>query len=626
MKLLVKSLLLLLVSVSASNLHAKLQGQAFIDSLLKELPRQKEDTNKVKMFCRLSDEYGHINPNNGIKYGQQGLQLATKLRWKTGMGKSLILVGINYSNESDYSKSLEFLFRALKVFEELGYKRGIASANSNISNVYGVQKDYPKALEYDFMALKGFEESGNKQGVAICTDNIGEIYGEQKDYPKALEYDFIALKALEELGDKGGVANAISNIGVVYQCQKNYIVAVEYYERALKLSDELGDKNFMAVNLANIGSAYIAMTSDTAAKEGKVTGLAELPESKYQPIASIPKGKAALLAGAIDNIQRALAICKEINGLNCALECYRKLTEAYKLKGDYKRAMDYGDSATVMKDSVFSQDSKERIVKLEMKDQYERQRFTDSLKMAEREKIGAIQLQKQKTYTYLGVAGVLVLVGFSFFILKERGKSEKLLLNILPSEVARELKRKGKTEAKNFENVTVLFTDFVNFTIAGERMNAKRLVDELHACFKAFDDITNKYGIEKIKTIGDAYLAVGGLPTADPKHAENTVRAAIEINQFMQDRIAKLSNTTFEVRIGVHSGGLVAGIVGVKKFAYDIWGDTVNTAARMEQSCEPGKINISQTTYELVKDKINCTYRGEIEAKGKGQLKMYYVS
>jgi class 3 adenylate cyclase len=172
----------------------------------------------------------------------------------------------------------------------------------------------------------------------------------------------------------------------------------------------------------------------------------------------------------------------------------------------------------------------------------------------------------------------------------------------------------------------VLFSDFVNFTEAGERRTPKALVDELHTCFKAFDEITTKYNIEKIKTIGDAYLAVCGLPLAEPKHAENVVRAAIEINTFMQDRLTKLGNSTFEIRIGIHSGSVVAGIVGVKKFAYDIWGDAVNTAARMEQNSEAGKINISQTTYELVNDQFNCEFRGEIEVKGKGAMKMYYVN
>lgn len=208
----------------------------------------------------------------------------------------------------------------------------------------------------------------------------------------------------------------------------------------------------------------------------------------------------------------------------------------------------------------------------------------------------------------------------------EKQKSDDLLLNILPEEVAEELKEKGATTAKHFDNVTVLFTDFVNFTNAAEHMSAQGLIDELHNCFKGFDEITDKYGIEKIKTIGDAYLAVAGLPTPDTNHAENVVRAAIEIKAFMAERLTKLgNNNTFQVRIGVHSGSAVAGIVGVKKFAYDIWGDTVNTAARMEQNGEAGKINISHTTFELVNDKFKCTYRGELDAKGKGMMKMYFV-
>ena len=207
----------------------------------------------------------------------------------------------------------------------------------------------------------------------------------------------------------------------------------------------------------------------------------------------------------------------------------------------------------------------------------------------------------------------------------EKQKSDDLLLNILPEAVADELKAKGTTTAKYFDNVTVIFTDFVDFTRAGERMTAQGLVDELDMCFKAFDEVMGKYGIEKIKTVGDAYLAVAGLPSADPKNAENAVRAAMEIMDFMSSRYAILGEKTFNMRIGIHSGSVVAGVVGIKKFAYDIWGDTVNTAARMEQNSEPGKINVSETTFDLARDVIRFTYRGEIDAKNKGRLKMYYV-
>lgn len=208
---------------------------------------------------------------------------------------------------------------------------------------------------------------------------------------------------------------------------------------------------------------------------------------------------------------------------------------------------------------------------------------------------------------------------------KEKLRSDELLLNILPEEVAEELKASGSAKAKHFDPVTVLFSDFVGFTKASERMNAQDLIDELHACFQAFDAITSKYNIEKIKTIGDAYLAVCGLPVSDPDHALNVVRAATEMIAFISDRRKVHGENSFQIRIGVHSGSVVAGIVGIRKFAYDIWGDTVNTAARMEQNSEPGKINISQSTFELVNDQYECFYRGEIAAKNKGSLKMYFV-
>lgn len=202
----------------------------------------------------------------------------------------------------------------------------------------------------------------------------------------------------------------------------------------------------------------------------------------------------------------------------------------------------------------------------------------------------------------------------------EKKKSDELLLNILPSEIAEELKQTGGTKARLFENVTVLFTDFVNFTGIGEKLSPTELVDELHKNFTAFDAISEKHGLEKIKTIGDAYLAVCGLPNEIPDHAHRVAKAAIEIQDYI-----KKSKSIFQIRIGIHSGSVVAGIVGSKKFAYDIWGDTVNTASRMESNSEAGKTNISSATNELIKDDFKCTYRGKIAAKNKGEIDMYFV-
>jgi adenylate cyclase len=205
----------------------------------------------------------------------------------------------------------------------------------------------------------------------------------------------------------------------------------------------------------------------------------------------------------------------------------------------------------------------------------------------------------------------------------EKQKSDDLLRNILPEEVAEELKEKGNSEPRQYEQVSVLFTDFVNFTGITESMSPKALVSEIDTCFKAFDEIMGRNGLEKIKTIGDAYLAVCGLPHEDPDHAAKVLRAGFEILEFVKQR--REAGGVFNIRIGVHSGAVVAGIVGVKKFAYDIWGDTVNTAARMEQNSEPGRINISQSTYELVRSRYHCIRRGKIAAKNKGEIEMYFL-
>src|SRR5436190_4721092 len=208
----------------------------------------------------------------------------------------------------------------------------------------------------------------------------------------------------------------------------------------------------------------------------------------------------------------------------------------------------------------------------------------------------------------------------------EKKKSDDLLLNILPEVVAQELKQTGRTTPRSYELATVMFTDFENFTLKSEKLSPEELVSIIDSCFKRFDEIISKHNLEKIKTIGDAYLCVSGLPDTKDHNAVSVIKAAIEIIDMIKElRESKSENGFFDIRIGIHTGPLVAGVVGSKKFAYDIWGDTVNTAARMEQNSEANRINISQSTYELVKDKFNCSFRGKQPAKNKGLIEMYFV-
>jgi adenylate cyclase len=259
----------------------------------------------------------------------------------------------------------------------------------------------------------------------------------------------------------------------------------------------------------------------------------------------------------------------------------------------------------------------------------------------------ANEKQAQANQLYLAViafAGV-ILVGFAFLLMynrkrnrelaeknrvieEEKKKSEELLLNILPQDVVDELKSQGKTNARSYQMASVLFADIKDFTKISETLSPEQLVSSLDSYFEAFDKIIEGSKVEKIKTIGDAYVCVGGVPVANENNPEEVVRLGLAFQRAvlkLKEEREKTGQQCFDVRIGIHTGPLVAGVVGIKKFAYDIWGDTVNMAARMQQHGEPYQINISQDTYDIIKHKFTCVYRGKVEIKGKGEIDMYFV-
>lgn len=733
--------------------YAQLYGQALIDSLIDQVPRQKQDTAKVNVLLDISFNYRSIDQDKAISYARQALALAMNIKWKKGIGDANKILGVNYVDRSDWTRALECYYTAEKIFKEIGYKRGLATTYQNIGVVYSGKSDnknaleyyakaadiyneigynrgvamihqniafiyksqseyslalkyylkavkgykdlgdkqseasmlqnvgtayeslgdYPKSLEHYFRAKTIFEETGDVKGVASIVQNTGNIFYYQLEYPQALDYYQQAFKIYDSIANKEGMAAAIGNIANVYKELKNYTMAMEYNAKALKMNEEMGDtlsvgrrvlqiaslyqvqknytmallnghkakkifekigdKQLYAYALRDIGILYLALVEDTAAANGGVNVNVEAEERAYLPDGSLPVGRVARLRLARDYLLQALDTGKKLESLHIMEYCYENLAKVYRLSGDYEHALECYEQFKIIEDSVFSKDNQKKIVQMQMQSDFD---LKEKITRAEQDKKDAIQ----KNIRYSTFAGMIGLLGFSVLayrqrnkvikekanVEKEKARSEELLLNILPAEVAEELKTTGGAKARHFDNVTVLFTDFVNFTQASEKMHPQALIDELHTCFKAFDEITAKYNIEKIKTIGDAYLAVAGLPEPNAKHASNVINAAIEMCRFIETRYARLGNETFQVRIGVHSGSVVAGIVGVRKFAYDVWGDTVNTAARMEQNSETGKVNMSEATYELVKDEFKCTFRGTIEAKNKGLLKMYFVT
>jgi adenylate cyclase len=313
------------------------------------------------------------------------------------------------------------------------------------------------------------------------------------------------------------------------------------------------------------------------------------------------------------------------------------------------------DSAKIQLEQTQAQlQTSEMIVKRTLE---EKQRQEDSLMLLKKEQEvkdfafkaqqAELNVQKAKNTFYITIAIVAVslmsVIGIMFIsrqktlkelanknklIEEEQRKSNELLLNILPEEVMNELKLHGKTQARNYGKATVLFADIKDFTIISEQLSPDDLIEGLDAYFEIFDKVIERHEIEKIKTIGDAYVCAGGVPVKNEGNPFEVVKAALEmveeIEKLDKKRLAA-GKKCFSFRIGIHTGPLVAGIIGLRKFAYDIWGDTVNTAARMQQGSEPNKINISGATYELIKNDFACVYRGKLEAKNKGEIDMYFV-
>ena len=398
------------------------------------------------------------------------------------------------------------------------------------------------------------------------------------------------------------MAYSLKYLGSVYRKQGKVEEAERSFRESLRYFETLGDKWGMASVTNLLGELLLATGKESEAEKQLSTSL-RLAQQLGYPL----------------NISNAAG----------------NLLTLYRKRGQWKQAMQMNDVYLLMRDSVLNDKNRKAVMRTQFKYEFEKKEAALKSEQEKKEALAKKELQKQKLVRNGFIGGFAVMMLFAAVFLSQRNtirkgkkRSDELLLNILPEEVAEELKQKGHADARQFDLVTVMFTDFKGFTQISERLSPAELVAEIDTCFKVFDEIITRHHIEKIKTIGDSYMCAGGLPVSNQTHAEDVVTAALEIQQFMQKHFRERraeGKEVFEIRIGIHTGPVVAGIVGVKKFAYDIWGDTVNIASRLESSGEAGKVNISESTYVLVKEKFNCTHRGKITAKNKGEIDMYFV-
>ena len=643
------TIILLTINVSAQDKH-------LIDSLETQLKRF--DATKIKLGSRapamydstaadilyeLSRAYWGVNFDTSLYYANKCMNLSEKIGYKKGIGNAYSTMGVIDYNQNKYLPAIDAHKKALKIRQEIGDKKGIAGSYQNIGSVYRDQGKNSEALQFFFDALKINEEMGNKDWQRRNLESIAIAYGEQNNFSDALKYFFDALKISEEVGTKSDVASMYGNIGAIYSGMANFPEALRYQFLSLKMAEELDNKDLIASCYVNIGYVYLKQGKYEEALKNHLAALKINQESGNKDdisFADINVGADYLYEKKYNEashyLNEALTLGKEVGHLVLIKSGYEWLAKLDSAQGNYKEALENYKLWVITRDSLTNTETTKKEVALQMNYDFGKKQDSIDAVQARKDAVAAVEIKKQRQQKYgfiIGLAIMLVFAGVFFRqrnnIKKGKKRSDELLLNILPEEVAEELKEKGSADAKMFDDVTVMFTDFKGFTTIAEKLSAKDLVGEINYCFSAFDNIIHKYGIEKIKTIGDSYMAVGGLPVANTTHAKDVVNAALEINKFMEEhkqQRMKEGKEIFEIRIGIHTGPVVAGIVGIKKFAYDIWGDTVNLASRMESSGEAGKVNISGSTYELIKNDFTCTYRGKIQAKNKGEVDMYFVS
>lgn len=568
-----------------------------------------------------------------MQHFQESYSMSLENDYKSLAGHSKNGYGMVWLSLNDYTKALQSFQKSLEFFLEAGDTQGTAYATSNLGAVYDGLGSYDLALENYLEAVRINESLDNKEEMATNYNNIGTIHASQNNFETAFEYYTKAITLFEELDSKEGLAYTYSNLGQFFYHYDYHDEAYGFYLKALRLNIELDNKNDLADSFNNIAGIFEIKENYSKAAEYYQNALGIYQELKNLEGAINVTNNLGTVEHKKKNYERALELHTSAFEASKALE-YNQGLEAsiLNLSMDYEaldrksEAIDFKSLYIELQKVILAEEQNENIVNAQIV--YETEKKDAEIEQKAQElKEQAARVRRQLIIIGIAIAIILVVTVLGYIIYKERQKSEKLLLNILPKKVADDLKIYGKTEPENFENCSVYFSDIVSFTSTSENLEPKYLIEELSDMFTTFDGIMDKYGCERIKTIGDAYMAVSGMPVPEENHAENMIDASLDILDALQIR-GQEAEINWRIRIGVNSGKIVGGVVGVKKYLYDVFGDTINTASRMESNSEPMRLNISPSTYEIVKDKTDkyvFTERSPIEVKGKGQLKMYFV-
>ncbi len=575
------------------------QNQKISDSLENIYKRGNyESRDKLKIIKQLA--VNETDTEKKLAYSLLLIQTAKELDSVDYLFQGFLEKGNALRLKSDHSHALESYFQGAKIATEEKQKSRLGSIYIAIADVYSIMGNHKNSVTYYKGAITILKKEKDFINVGSAQLNLGDEYINSGELQLALTQTKEAENIFNKIKYSIGQAYCLGNLGMIYAKLGNDSQAVKNINKAISILQKLGEYYPISVYLTYMSDIYLEKGDKVAALNYATRSL---------------------------EIAKKYGLKKEISDSNL------KLSELYTGIGDYNKSLGFYKNYIIFRDSVNNIKAVQQMADM-------RADFEVSQKQIEVDLLN----QQKKNQKIIAIASVVLMVlilllaiglfrRYQFIkktktiIEQEKSRSDSLLLNILPEETAQELKQNGKVLAKKFDSVTVLFTDFVGFTQFAENLSPEELVENVDFYFSKFDAIIEKYGLEKIKTIGDSYMCAGGLPFETKDHALKTVQAAFEIAETLIE--AKKNNANqipFDIRIGINTGPVVAGVVGTKKFAYDIWGDTVNIASRLESNSELGKINISENTYQYIKDCYQCEYRGEIEVKNRGMLKMYFVN
>jgi len=616
------------------------------DSLKALVQTATADSAKVNLLNTISYSLFTSAPAEAIDYGKQALKLAEEINFKKGVAYSLKNIGLGFYMQSNFPEVLNYWDQSLKVFESLGDKLGVSNLLNNLGAIYFNQGNDAEAIDFYLRSLRASEEIGDTLRIATALINIGGVYyNKMATHGKALEFYLKAIPLSEKIGDKGAIGTASINIGEIYLERNQDSIALNYFKKSYEAWLGTGRVPY---SITRIGDVYAKRKQyQTALKYyNDAIVIAKKFEAKLElirPLLGMAQtysfmGDDKMALNAFDEARKTAV---EIGSNYQLKDAYRGIANSYAKMDDFENAFKYQTLFSDIKDTLFNAETDDKIKGLQFT--YEMDKKQSEIDLLTKDKqLQEVSLQKQRIAKNAILAGLVLILIITFIIFRnylakvkinkildqQKEEIETLLLNILPKKIAQELQEQGTAKSRDYESVTVLFTDFKDFTQISANLTPVELVTELNDYFTAFDEITEKYNLEKIKTIGDSYMCAGGLPAKNKTHPFDTVRAAMEMQKYAhgKNKLRESGATEkWELRAGIHTGPIMAGVVGKKKYAYDIWGSTVNVASRMESAGEAGKVNISEDTYELIKDKFKCQHRGKVLAKNVGEIDMYFV-